>query len=76
MVPINKIGEDFILTGPSSVKDTALPSEQTESFVRHLMRNLKEQLSKEEDLPNRTWILNFLTREKIVYGEILDKIKK
>jgi hypothetical protein len=76
MASVNNISGDYILTGPNSVKDIALPTEQTESFVRHLMRNLEEQLAGQEDLKNKTWLLNFLTREKVVYGEVLGKIKK
>ena len=76
MVSVNNIAEDFTLTGPSSVKDIALPTEQTESFIRYLMRNMEEQLAEHEDLANRTWLLNFLTREMIVYGEVLGKIRK
>ena len=76
MFSINNISEDFTLTGPSSVKVTALPSEQTESFVSYLMRNLEEQLAEREDLAYKTWLLNFLTREKIIYKDVLGNVKK
>ncbi len=40
------------------------------------MKNLEEQLEKRKDLAKKTWLLDYLTKEKIVYGDVIGNVKK
>jgi hypothetical protein len=76
MALFNQISENFVLTGPKLAKTTVLPSEQTEPFVCHLVKHLQVQLAERGDLSKQSWLINYLTKETIQFGQVLDKVKR
>ena len=72
----NTIRNDLTLVGIKDPDAKFLVPTKPQVMFNYFLDNLQKQLLTVEGLKDRAWMINYLTRDEVKYGEIIPKITR